>query len=276
MQVEFFVGPASQIQAFLKSDRCKSADLSSLTTCFSIGGYTPSIVNETIKVLVPHCIFLTAYGITETGGGVSITKPKELDEFPNTVGHLVSGIHVKVVNIQTNEKCGIGEEGEICVKIPVPIMGYLKDETESQVAFDDEGYFITGDIGYFDECGRLFINGRRKEIFKNRSFPVWPAEIEDVIQKHQAIRHACVVNLWDDDLATDLVTAVVVKNENYSISADEIYELVAGMVFNAIEFIEISKTILNSIGQSVIFLFQINWPPTNGSKEEFILLTNFR
>lgn len=188
----------------------------------------PSILIDTMKEVIPHCIFRTSYGLSETGGGVSMTRPKELEECPNTVGRLVPGVRVKIVNIDTNEKCGIGEEGEICVKIPVPIIGYLRDETANKTSFDDEGYFITGDIGCFDETGRLFVSGRRKEIFKNRGFSLWPTEIEDIIQKHQAVRHACVVNVYDDEIMSDLVTAVVVKNEHHPITADEIYSLIAG------------------------------------------------
>lgn len=193
----------------------------------------PSVLIETMKNVIPNSIFITSYGLSETGGGVSITRPKELEECPNTVGRLVPGVQVKIVNIESNEKCGIGEEGEIFVKIPVPINGYLRDETANQTSFDKEGYFITGDIGYFDETGRLYVSGRRKEIFKCRSYSLWPTEIEDIIQKHEAIRHACVVNVYDDEVMSDLVTAVVVKNEHNTITAEEVYSLVAGKILKS-------------------------------------------
>lgn len=216
------------MQAFLKSERCKSANLSSLIMSLSLGSNVPSILIDTMKEIIPHCMFMTSYGMTETGGSISMPQPKELEECPNTVGRLISGVRVKIVNTTTKDKCGIEEEGEICVKMPIPVMGYLRDESANQNSYDKDGYFVTGDVGYFDESGRLFISGRKKETFKNRGFSIWPAEIEDVIQKCPAVCYASVVNVYDDEIMSDLIAAVVVKNDQNSITAQEIYSLVAG------------------------------------------------
>lgn len=135
---------------------------------------------------------------------------------------------MKIINENTNERCGISEEGEVYVKTTIPAMGYFRDEVANRSAFDEEGYFITGDIGYFDEAGRLFISGRKKEMFKVRGFVIWPSEIEDVILKNHAVRYACVINVYDDGIASDLAAAVIVRNEQYTITKDEICKLVTG------------------------------------------------
>lgn len=87
------MGPPCQIQAIAKSEECceKNDRLSSLRLCYSIGGYVPTILVQTLKKTQPQCIFLTAYGATEIGGGVSATAPMELEEYPNSVGRLVPG-----------------------------------------------------------------------------------------------------------------------------------------------------------------------------------------
>lgn len=135
---------------------------------------------------------------------------------------------MKIINENTGEKCGIGEEGEIYIKTSIPSLGYYKDETATQNSFDDEGYIMTGDLGYFDESGRLLIIGRKKEIFKNCGFAIWPAELESLIIKNPAIKDAAVVNVYDEDIMSDLPAAVVIKREDHSITEDEVYAIVAG------------------------------------------------
>lgn len=226
--MQAFTGAPCQVQAILKSERCKTADLSSLYACFSVGSSNPSILVSKMKEILPQCAFMTAYGMTELGGMVSVSMPKELENHPGTVGHLISGVHVKIINENTNERCEMEEMGEILIKTSISPMGYFRDDAANKSAFDKEGYFISGDIGYFDVAGRLFISGRKKEMFKVRNFVIWPTEIEDIIQKNHAVRYACVVNVYEDDIASDLAAVVVVKNEHHEITEDEIYKLVAG------------------------------------------------
>ncbi|XP_031628671.1 4-coumarate--CoA ligase-like 7 [Contarinia nasturtii] len=226
-KIQFFFGPPCQMQAFLKSEQCAKADLSSLLACFIIGGFIPSVLVQTLKKFHPKCSMLTGYGMTEIGGGASCTAPNELEEYPNSVGRLVPGAKMKIISEKTGEKCGIGKEGEIYVKIPVPAIGYYKDETATRSAYDSEGYFISGDLGYFDESGRLIVVGRKKEIFKNCGFSIWPAELEDLIIKSPAIKEASVVSVYDDEAVTDLPAALVVKQDNCSITENEVYAIIA-------------------------------------------------
>lgn len=104
------------------------------------------------------------------------------------------------------------------------------DDEANKLAFDDDGYYATGDIGYFNDSGQLFISGRKKEIFRVRNFGVKPSEIEDILIKHPAIQNACAVNVFDDEQMTELAAAVVVKSEQSAITEDEIYSLIAGSI----------------------------------------------
>lgn len=226
-----FLGPPCQLQAIAKSEECfaESNRLSSLRLLYSVGGYVPSILTQTLKKTQPQCIFITTYGATEIGGGISATMPMELDEHPNSVGRLVPGIKIKILDGKSQKKCGIDEDGEIFVKIQIPIRYYLDDEA-NKLAFDSDGYYATGDIGYFDDAGRLYINGRKKEIFRVRNFGVKPSEIEDILIKNPAIENACAVNVFDGEQMTELAAAVVIRSERYTITENEIYALIAGQV----------------------------------------------
>lgn len=190
----------------------------------------PTILVQTLKKVLPQCVLFTAYGLTEIGGGGTMILSADLEKYPGSSGCLVPGTFMKIVDESTGEKLGIGEKGEICIKLSIPTMGYFRDDEANRNAFDAEGYFKTGDIGHFDETGRLYVSGRKKEIFKNRGYHIWPAEIEDVLLKNPAIRSVCVTPVYDAELITDLPAAVVVKNENHEISREEIYAIVAGTI----------------------------------------------
>lgn len=166
--------------------------------------------------------------MTEVCGGASCTVPAELEDHPQSSGRLSKGVKVKIINQNTGERCGIGEEGEIFLKIPIPPMGYYKDEAVTQRLYDSDGYVITGDLGYFDESGRLYIIGRKKEIFKSHGFAIWHAELENEILKNSAIQNVSVVSVYDDEIMSELPAAIVHKHENSSVTADDIYAIVAG------------------------------------------------
>lgn len=221
------------MQAILKSERCKEANLSSLFMAIVIGSIIPTSLIENAKKIIPRCVMLTGYAMTEVPTGVTIALSDELIKNPKCVGYCVPGVQIKIINEITGENCGIDEEGELCVKGPIPPLGYFRDEVATKNAFDEENYFITGDIGAFDESGRLRIVGRKKEIFKNRGYSITPSEIEDVILKHPAVQSACVVSVFDEEVVTDLPAAVVIRKDQQSITEDEIYSLVAGKNANA-------------------------------------------
>lgn len=183
-QVSVFMGPPCQIQAIVKNqeDAPKSDRLAALRVCFSVGGYVPSILVQGLKRIQPQCFIMTAYGATETGGGISATMPMELEKYPNSVGQLMHGVHVKIIDEKSRKRCGIDEEGEILVKIPIPIHYYYDDDA-NKLAFDTDGYYATGDMGYFDANGRLYVSGRKKEIIRVRNFGVKPNEIEEILGK---------------------------------------------------------------------------------------------
>lgn len=170
--------------------------------------------------------------IQEIGGGATLTSVAELDKHPGSVGSLLPGTFMKIIDESSGEPRGVGEKGEIYVKLSMKSMGYFRDDEANRNSYDADGFFKTGDIGYFDEIGRLYVSGRKKEIFKNRGYAIWPVEIEDVLLKNDAIRNVCVTSVFDEDIITEYPAAVVIKNENNSITEDEVYAIVSGKNHN--------------------------------------------
>lgn len=175
--------------------------------------------NEMRKHLPNGDIYVT-YGLIETCGGVTINYPRK----PGTIGHLTEGMRVKIIN-EDGEKCGLNESGEICMQAPVPFLGYFDDEESTANAFDSDGWFLTGDIGHFDEEGYLWLVGRKKDIFKYCGLHITPSEIEDIIMNHPAIAQVCVVGI-PDLISLHLPAAVCVRLESSAVSEEDIANLV--------------------------------------------------
>lgn len=143
-------------------------------------------------------------------------------------------------------------------------MGYYKDPTNTHSAYDNEGYFITGDLGYFDESGQLYIMGRKMETFKSFGIAIWPTEIENILMEHSDIRAACVVGVFEEDIYTHYPAALIVKKDRHTITENEIYFLVAG---------KRNKKLLFTVENSIFFIHshKIERPAINILVQEFIL-----
>ena len=103
------------------------------------------------------------------------------------------------------------------IKGPNVFKGYLNNPEKTQEAFTKDGYFITGDIGYFDKDGYLFISGRNKDLIISGGFNVYPKEIEDVINQHKCVIESAVFGIKDHDLGEVPIAAVVMINNNTKI-----------------------------------------------------------
>lgn len=102
----------------------------------------------------------------------------------------------------------------------VRFLGYANKSDETRNAFDEQGWFKTGDLGYFTEDGEIFIVDRKKEMIKYLNYQVSPSELESHISKMDGVVAVCVVGI-PDIISGDLATAVVVKHQKSSL--EEIY-----------------------------------------------------
>ena len=137
----------------------------------------------------PDTGFRQGYGATESTGCITCHPPTHYDyKYSMTGGKLVSNTIAKVLSLETpSVELGPNEIGEICAKGPQIAMGYHKNPSASAETFDEEGYFHTGDIGYFTPDGLIHIVDRIKEMIKVRGQQVAPAELEDVIHSHPSV-----------------------------------------------------------------------------------------
>jgi acyl-CoA synthetase (AMP-forming)/AMP-acid ligase II len=191
------------------------------------------------------CPIRFGYGLTEVSPLSHATFPSDDQTKPGSVGQCLPNTECKIVDYNTGAELGPNEEGEIWVRGPQVMKGYLNDADATAQMIDDQGWLRSGDIGYADEEGRLFVVDRLKELIKYKGRQVAPAELEKVLLSHPAVADAAVIPLHDEAAGEVPKGFVVLKSKA---TADELMQFVAERVaphkrIRAVEFVqEIPKT----------------------------------
>lgn len=146
------------------------------------------------------------YGATETSPVIAVNKP-EFDR-PGSTGKVIPGLEVKIENFQTGEECKTGETGKIMVKGDSVMKGYFEDPELTAEVLND-GWYNTGDIGYFDEDGYLWHAGRFKRFAKVGGEMISLVKVENILEKylHEGVS-CCVVETADEKKGSYIVATV--------------------------------------------------------------------
>ncbi|TMW49713.1 hypothetical protein DOY81_005202 [Sarcophaga bullata] len=214
----FFFGTPNQIGQLLAHPYLDPNTLKSLRVLFLGGSTVPYKLVEKIKRYVPEAIVFTTYGQIETCGGV--TNGLAIED--GNVGQLVPNIEVKIIN-DGNKNLGPGEVGEICSRTYFHWPGYYGNPKATNDIYDSERWIHSGDLGYFNEKGDLYVIDRKKDILKYNNYHFSPSEIEAVILELSDVVEGCVFGV-PDIVFTFLPAAAIVKLTGSSLTGKEVYE----------------------------------------------------
>ncbi|XP_066946338.1 probable 4-coumarate--CoA ligase 1 [Macrobrachium rosenbergii] len=182
-------------------------DIASLKGMFCGGAPLSGDVQEALqKRTGGNLTVRQAYGMTESVAPVTFCCQENR---VGSVGQVTPHMQVKVADLKTRSLLGPMQEGEICVRGPAIVPGYYRNETATSGAFDKDDWLLTGDVGYYDQDGFLYIVDRIKELIKFKGLQVAPAELEGVLLKHPDVVDAAVVGRGDER-AGELPTGFVV------------------------------------------------------------------
>jgi long-chain acyl-CoA synthetase len=228
----------------------KNLDFSFMRGFFS--GAAP-LAADTIRNLkeISGKIVCEGYGTTETAC-LATSTPWGGTIKPGTVGVPLPDTDIKIVNTDDpDEELAPGEPGEIAVKGPQIMMGYYNKPEETKQALRD-GWFLTGDIGKFDEDGYLTIVDRKTDMIIAGGYNIYPVELDDVLMGHPKIMEACTIGI-PHEYRGETVKAFIVINEGQSLTEEEVIayckeNLAAYKVPKIIEFIdELPKSAVGKI-----------------------------
>jgi acyl-CoA synthetase (AMP-forming)/AMP-acid ligase II len=158
------------------------------------------------------CPVMQGYGLTETSPVTHSGGDMPGRVRPGSIGPCLPNTEAKVVDPETGEALGPGGRGEICVRGPQVMKGYLDRPDATAAMIDGEGWLHTGDIGYADAEGDFYIVDRLKELIKYKGFPVAPAELEALLLAHPAVADVAVAGSPDPE-AGEVPKAFVVATE---------------------------------------------------------------
>ncbi len=173
------------------------------------------------------CNVLQGYGLTETSPvtHINFNQPGKIKRA--SVGPAIPNTEVMLVDIATGQPVGANHNGEVWMRGPQVMQGYLNNPEATANTLDDEGWLHTGDIGYMDDDGDFYIVDRLKELIKYKGFQVAPAELEGLMLGHPAIADVAVIPSPDEE-AGEVPKAFIVANAE--MSDEEVMEWVAGQV----------------------------------------------
>ena len=164
------------------------------------------------------------YGLTEITMGCCLNPPMRDSIRPGSVGIPFPDTYVKVIGLDAGEILSPGEEGEICIIGPQCMQGYWnKPEETAQVLID--GWVHSGDIGYEDKDGYLYITDRKKDMIIYKGYNVYPRQLEEVLYEHPAVA-SCAVLGKKDEKGGEIPVAFIQRKPNTDPSPDEILEFV--------------------------------------------------
>ncbi|MEU1076859.1 MULTISPECIES: AMP-binding protein [unclassified Streptomyces] len=172
-----------------------------------------------------------AYGMTELSPGTHAVPLAAQDPPPGTVGKLLPGTEMRLLSLDDpGRDAAPGERGEIAVRGPQVMKGYLGRPDATAEMIDADGWVHTGDVGRVDGDGWLFVVDRVKELIKYKGYQVAPAELEALLLTHPAVADAAVVGVYDED-GTEIPCACVVRAPGApELTAEDVMAYVAGRV----------------------------------------------
>ncbi|MDE0799412.1 MAG: long-chain fatty acid--CoA ligase [Rhodospirillaceae bacterium] len=191
----FFPAVPTILNAINTYPDIRKHDLSSLKLCISGGAPLPVEVKKEFE-RISGCVVVEGYGLSETSP-VATTNPTVGTNKLGSVGIPMPGTTIEIHSIEgPHEVLPIGRRGQICIRGPQVMKGYWDNPEETENAIQD-GAFRTGDVGYMDEDGYVFIVDRLKDIIIAGGYKIYPRLVEDAIYEHPAVEEVTVISIRD-------------------------------------------------------------------------------
>ena len=190
-------------------------DLSSVRLVFS--GAAP-LGEEIARALIQKlgCPVVQGYGMTEASPVTHLSPTIDAPSKPGSIGQVVPNTEVKIVDLTTGQALGPRQQGELLIRGPQIMRGYLNRPEETAECIDRDGWYHTGDIGYVDDEEWFYIVDRTKELIKYKGLQVAPAELEALLLTHPAILDVAVIRKDDEEAGEVPLAYVVLKPDEAS------------------------------------------------------------
>ncbi len=214
-KITYFGAVPTMCERLLQVPDVAKFDTSSLRCLAITGGKVHETVLEGLKIHITPNIYRT-YASTDSGQ-MAIAKPQDMNSKPGAAGMPVWCVDLRIVD-GDGKPVPVKEVGEIICQSPLASQGYYMNPEATNASFKD-GWFYTGDLGFFDEEGYLYVAGRKKDMVKSGGISIYPLEIEGVLYQHSDVVEAAVVGVPDAQWG-EALTAVVRLKEGSGVDGE--------------------------------------------------------
>ena len=212
-----------------------------------------------LEARMPWAAQVSSYGATESSSNLTLTRPDDPYEVRiNTLGRVLPGMEIRVVDPETGDECGPGEVGEVCFRGYSLFEGYYKDPELTGESFDADGFFHPQDLGKLDEEGRLVYVGRLKDMLKVGGENVSALEVEGYLVTHPAVNIAQVVGATDTRYG-EVPAAFLELKQQGSVDEQEVIEFC------------LDRIATYKVPRYVRFVRQGEWPMSGTKIQKFVL-----
>ena len=205
-----FAGVPSTFSLLLGRGTLADFDLSALRYLTQAGGAMSVATTQKLRAALPHAELFVMYGQTEASARLTYLPPADLDRKAGSVGIALPGIALEVRS-ETGERCEAMQTGTVWTRGPNVMRGYWNNPGATATTLQD-GWLNTGDIGYLDADGFLFLAGRRSDMIKTGAHRVHPKDVEEVIEELAEVAEVAVVGVNDELLGQAIKAFVVAKS----------------------------------------------------------------
>jgi len=222
--ITYFHAVPPVFSLMLKSGLAERYNTSSLDIIAMMGTSVPVSLMNAFKKAFPHVVVLQGYGLTETSPLVTLTRREDADHKRSSIGTLVEGAEALIVD-ENDRPLGMGEIGELIVKGPMVMKGYLNmpEQTGERIR---KGYFYTNDLVKVDDENYYYHMGRRDDmVVLANGLNVYPAEIQNIIFSHPAVLDASIIGVHSAKQQGNILHAFVVPAPNAPLSEANIRDL---------------------------------------------------
>ncbi|MBF6449631.1 AMP-binding protein [Nocardia elegans] len=209
--ITVLTGPPTIYQTILEHPARADFDLSSLRVAVTGAATVPVVLVERMRSELEFEVVVTAYGLSESSGFGTMCLPDDDPEtIANTSGAAMAGFEVR-----------IGDHGEVLLRGPNVMVGYLDDPEATAKTIDADGWLHTGDVGILDERGYLKITDRLKDMYISGGFNVYPAEIEQTLARLDGVAESAVIGVPDERMG-EVGKAYIVRRAGAELSEDDV------------------------------------------------------
>ena len=203
------------IQMMLDHPRCATTDFSSLAYfCYGASPIPLDLLKRAVNTF--QCGFVQMYGLTETCGAATFLPADDHDLGGNprmrSAGRPAAGVEVTIRDAEGHE-LPCGETGEICIRTPAMMLGYWNKPEATAETMTTDGWFRSGDAGYLDDDGYVYIQDRYKDMIVSGGVNIYPAEVESAIYGHPDVAEVAVIGVPDDKWGEAVKAIVVARPE---------------------------------------------------------------